>query len=473
MSADAGAERGGRLDRVLRWALTGFFGLVLVALATRHEIWRDEGQAWLLARDAPSVGFLLAQLGYEGSPGLWHLLLRPFARAGLPVEALQCLNIALATTAVGLLALRSPLRFHEVALIALGWPVLGLYGVVVRSYTLSMLLAWLAASLHTTRRERPWRHAALLALLANTNLHSALFAACLGGELLWTLWLGRGWRGILPVAVTAAGLALAAAQVSPPADIAPHLRSWHPPVLLLDWRNWLPVLGRLFLLRAPRLALAYAVTCVGLELLFRTKYPGMPWHRGMFAVDFVACLWMAQTEPPRGPAPRWRAAFGAIALACVLAFTVPRAARSAKRDWHGPYSAGKDVAAWLGSHDTEGQLLVIYPCYLGAAVLPHMPGRATGWYCEYGREGSYTTWNRAFHEAGIASGGAEALLERVREAARGQGAREALLVYGYPGTLDGIGGPEPLEQAGAELLARFDGAEALNESMAVLRVRGE
>ena len=43
-------------------------------IAWHHEMWRDEMQAWLIARDAPSVFELFTILKkYEGHPSVWHL----------------------------------------------------------------------------------------------------------------------------------------------------------------------------------------------------------------------------------------------------------------------------------------------------------------------------------------------------------------------------------------------------------------
>ena len=50
-----------------------YAGLTLYTLL-HHEPWRDEAQAWLLARDLGPVE-LLHQLPMEGTPGLWHFLL--------------------------------------------------------------------------------------------------------------------------------------------------------------------------------------------------------------------------------------------------------------------------------------------------------------------------------------------------------------------------------------------------------------
>jgi hypothetical protein len=42
-----------------------------------HELWRDEVQAWLLARDSSSAIDLLSRQRNEGHPALWQLLLMP------------------------------------------------------------------------------------------------------------------------------------------------------------------------------------------------------------------------------------------------------------------------------------------------------------------------------------------------------------------------------------------------------------
>jgi len=61
----------------VRFALmvtAGFFAIALLGMLS-HEMWRDEHQAWLVARDANSLSQLLDNMNYEGNPALWHLFL--------------------------------------------------------------------------------------------------------------------------------------------------------------------------------------------------------------------------------------------------------------------------------------------------------------------------------------------------------------------------------------------------------------
>lgn len=60
--------------------LTCLFLIIGAFTASHHEMWRDEIQAWLLARDSTSVFNLFVNLKYEEHPGLWHLCLIPLSR---------------------------------------------------------------------------------------------------------------------------------------------------------------------------------------------------------------------------------------------------------------------------------------------------------------------------------------------------------------------------------------------------------
>ena len=43
-----------------------------------HENWRDEAQAWLIARDC-TIPELIDEMKYEGHFLVWYLILMPFA----------------------------------------------------------------------------------------------------------------------------------------------------------------------------------------------------------------------------------------------------------------------------------------------------------------------------------------------------------------------------------------------------------
>jgi len=65
---ETAAGRRGAPQRAGAWAVGGVFALLLGAGLANHEMWRDELQAWMLARVSATPATLLAKLRYEGHP---------------------------------------------------------------------------------------------------------------------------------------------------------------------------------------------------------------------------------------------------------------------------------------------------------------------------------------------------------------------------------------------------------------------
>ena len=63
-------------------------------LLARHELWRDEANVWLMAREL-TPWELLGEIKYQGHPCLWYLLVMPFAKAGLPFKTIGILSLSI------------------------------------------------------------------------------------------------------------------------------------------------------------------------------------------------------------------------------------------------------------------------------------------------------------------------------------------------------------------------------------------
>ena len=83
----------GLVARVVCWF---FFAILLGVTIFRHEMWSDELQAFLIARDSHSLADLLNNLHYEGHPALWHLLLLIPSHISWNPAGMQVLNFLLA-----------------------------------------------------------------------------------------------------------------------------------------------------------------------------------------------------------------------------------------------------------------------------------------------------------------------------------------------------------------------------------------
>jgi hypothetical protein len=120
-------------------------GLIFLAIVGvkfgYHEQWKDEWQAWFLARDL-NVPDLLGFLYYEGHPALWYLWMKPFSLV-VPTGDLG-LKLAHLVIFAGFLYtwIRSDLPSWVKIVGLLAYPFFFEYGVVSRSYILVLLLAF-------------------------------------------------------------------------------------------------------------------------------------------------------------------------------------------------------------------------------------------------------------------------------------------------------------------------------------------
>jgi hypothetical protein len=486
--------------------LVAWCALTAVMLAN-HEPWRDEGQAWLIVRDSPDLASIVSLLGYEGSPGLWHLLLYPLAHGGAPYWTMAALHSLLALCAVALLLFRSPLWTIEKAFIVLGYTLLYRYNVVARSYVLSCILLFMVAATYGSRRDRPWLHGLLLALLANTNLHAAIIAVGLAGAYAWETLLGPG-RNLAAagaaLGIFGLGLGLAVYQVLPPPDLMRSLVRWRGLSLAADrteevralttalhgyfpapealtlvptalsrfvwgWSHLAGLaelaLGLVVLSRVPRVLWAYVGSAAALLVLFVFKYTGGPWHHGMLLVSLIACAWIVLDEvpdPPGQPAGlslrrarnaghfTTRRLVPLVFVGCAIAGPMVFIKETTRE-----YSTGPRVAKWLeaGGWVADRSLVAVYPAPMGAAILPLLHDRDFRFYYpEYDAFGSYAIWNAAIDPSNELT--RHEVAERVLERAE-SGSYDRVLLLCHHRTADP---PVELSDGRYRLIRIFDGS---------------
>ncbi len=203
--------------------LTLAFTAVVSAVATRHEPWFDEAQAWLLGSDCGLWELLASRVRYEGSPGLWHTLLWALSHAGLPFAKIGMASVVLASAAVWILLRHAPFPYWLRIAVAASYFVAYQYAVVARSYALALVLMLVVAACYAERLRRPMFYCVILGLLANTSAHTFIFAA-----ILFVDWALASWRtGLTGERRTHAAAALfvvcagaAVLQTWPPSDVS-------------------------------------------------------------------------------------------------------------------------------------------------------------------------------------------------------------------------------------------------------------
>lgn len=139
-----------------------------------HELWKDEWQAWLVARDN-SWWNMLSFLHYEGHPALWYTYLKIWTY--LPIADATSLQLAHAVLWISFmylfwikLSLPSIWKF----LFTLSYFMVYEYGVINRGYVLVMLLSGLFVFL--SDKKRIGLSALALLLLCQTEVYGVIIA---------------------------------------------------------------------------------------------------------------------------------------------------------------------------------------------------------------------------------------------------------------------------------------------------------
>ena len=169
--ADPARHRGLKLGFFAVWVV------LVVAMAARHTVFRDEVRALTLALQGPNVMAMLAGIHGEGHPAVWYLLLRAAHALWHSPLVLPAISIAVAAGAALLGVLRGPFAWWMVLLGLLSRFAVFEYSVMARNYGISVLLMFAVAALYARGRRGGLWLGVLLALLANTNIHSVILPA--------------------------------------------------------------------------------------------------------------------------------------------------------------------------------------------------------------------------------------------------------------------------------------------------------
>jgi hypothetical protein len=407
--------------------LVGAWLVLVLALLTRHVVWRDEVRALSLALQGEGVIDMLRGLHGEGHPALWYLLLRG-AGTLLPATAvLPAVSVAVALAAMALLVRRSPFGAVLIALFMLGRPALYEYAVMARNYGISMLLMFAFAALYERHRDRGAALGIVLFLLANCNVHSAILAGafCLFWllDLLWhrgDLRPGALRNFWLNAVLAVLGVALCAATIYPPFNDAAQVDArawslgalakslvlpsigfsdlagypmwkallspgdlWHAPyTVVVHLAMSLLLVGSVLGLAArPAAVVAGGAALLGLSVFFSLVYPGGYRHHALWLVFLVTLYWIAGRAAPMSTPSRlqWRAA--RAGHACFVLLLVLQVAAGVFHvapvaSGRAPESRSRDLVALVSSRpELRDAVIVADPDYLVESVAHYLPNR--------------------------------------------------------------------------------------------------
>ena len=158
---------------------------LLVYKLIYHELWKDEWQAWLVARDQ-SIGEMLSFLNYEGHPSLWYLYLKIWSFVPVQEEILLQLSHGLLLV-VSLYYLFARIKLPTIwkLLISLSYFIVFEYGVINRGYIWVILLSLICVDLIAKEKYNRYLGFSLL-LLCQTEAYGVIIAGAITIYIIFT-----------------------------------------------------------------------------------------------------------------------------------------------------------------------------------------------------------------------------------------------------------------------------------------------
>ena len=317
-----------------------FLSLGLIGILN-HEMWFDELQAWMIARDSSSINNLFQQnLKYESHPGLWHLGLYFLSRFTDNPVVMQFYHLLIATTGVYIFVKYSPFNRQQKILLSLGYFSLYEYCIISRNYALGLLLIYCFCTLYTHRDKSFIPLSLCLSLLCNTNFYGFIIAISLLITLVFDTIFYNKISNVLyhkkldttiSLMIFLLGAYISLKQVIPPSDssVSPDWKLYFDlyhfgATIVTITRSYLPLqqfgiyniwetnalvslneyiaaiiaiplflFSTLMFIRKPIVLLMYLMGTLGILLFTYTKFYGGIRHHGHLFLILIACLWIS------------------------------------------------------------------------------------------------------------------------------------------------------------------------------------
>ena len=407
------------------------FAAVTLVAVWYHEPWRDEAQAYLVARDNTLAGLVL-HMKFESQFLLWYLFTWPFVRLGLPIFGINLLHWALSCSTAYLIVRRAPFRFLTRAALIFSILFGFEFTVVARHYAIGVFLLTVLLMNWRERFRRPVLYACGIALCAQSNLP---VWACLGGlccaiayeVIVRRLWSRRVFASML---ICAFGFALALASIfngsgfgSPYVGrrgdalaklaVSERLQTSFDAISNMVYLPvWLCVvfivLGALYFLWKSAPAFICFLMSVGLIVALQLVggFHSIR-HIGFMLIGTVAACWIAAVDDAPGLHAVFRlpmristclngAAGCAAALVLALqAFVTPFFFIC---EILYPFSHGHAAANFIRANIPEDVPMFCFTARSNVSVLPWLPHRKF-FIFDRGEYGTYSKWGRAFGQS--------------------------------------------------------------------------
>lgn len=152
----------------LCWLIFLLYSILNLILMLKHEPWRDEIHAWLMAKEL-SIPELISASRFDGHPILWHLILMPFAKLNFPIITLNIIGYIVMLISAWIFLFKTNLSLFFKSIVVFTIPFTYIFSAISRNYCLIILLLMLISIIYDKRYNKPILYSILIALLVHTH----------------------------------------------------------------------------------------------------------------------------------------------------------------------------------------------------------------------------------------------------------------------------------------------------------------
>ncbi len=290
------------------------FFYAIFNLPTFYEYNLDEIHSWNLTQNFNLID-IARLMRYEGHTVIWYYILKPFTYFDIFYPwIMKWLNLAFLFAGCLILWKKAPFHPFIKTLIILSAPIINIYSVIARCYTLGIMFIFLLAALYKDRLKYPIIYAFLIFITANTSLMACVGAFAFGilffKDLVVNYAKNKTDKKSLIYVILIAVLTLITLYIQWHNPIMPHHSSALDP--LIHIRGTLDIispLGRYITLDCiailtmsvflyfKRNALCFFIITEFILLgIFFFMYAGWAYHHFFLFIYFIAAYWIAKSS---------------------------------------------------------------------------------------------------------------------------------------------------------------------------------
>lgn len=413
------------------WLCLAVFAAVGFVNMSFHELWRDEFQAFIIARESVSIPDLLGKMRYEGHPPLWGLWLYFLTRFSVNPFYMQLSHLLIACISAYVI-LRFPVPRRQKFLLVFGYFSIFEFLTIVRNYAMGFLL--INTSILLIMSARPKKYlmlTPLLFLLCLTSIYGVIIAVSIGVYLILDIREAKRegasfpWRELMPGGFAIlAGMALFVVSIIPPADriadipvglnLEYYMRRFAS-VMTGIWRSYVPIPSfqvefwsdNIISNKIIRFFLSVVLLAFSIKLFFRAKKvfilycfgtfsilafsyfvynsPNLR-HFGHLYIIFMMCLVLAsRAESISSKTARYF-------VPLILTFQVVAGVSASMLDWVYPFTAGKAAANYIKDQGLDDHVIIGDEDYVLTTLSGYLEKPV--YHLSILRPATYVTWNK-------------------------------------------------------------------------------